>query len=36
MLTLEEMIHVHPEGDESPVSILIFYRLRDIACDNGW
>jgi len=35
-LTLEQMIHVHPEGDERPKSVLTFYPLRDIAADNKW
>jgi hypothetical protein len=35
-LTLEQMVHVHPEGDERPKSVLAFYQLRDIAADNGW
>lgn len=35
-LTLEQMVHVHPENDARPSSVLTFYRLRDIAADNEW
>lgn len=36
MMALEEMVHVHPEGQERPSDVLTFYPLRDLASDNGW
>lgn len=35
-LSLEQMVHLQPVGNNRPDKAMGFYQVRDIAADHGW